>query len=312
MAYQIASLPDIGTVQEVLDGIIQETPSAADRLCRRVGDNKTALSGKIAIRGTTWTVTRGENRNLAPLEEANDYEADISFVQYNAGAYVGTSLLSDEERNDANAIADLDAYAQSLETARHDANTGLARDLAAVLKDTTATVNQSFNVTSAGNGVWDASGAEMDTDLRTVREVTVPGADMIVIGRGARQTMIKNDQFLASELGGNQYADGSGRYGALTQWLRDYTGFSRVEYFDTLYNSAALAADPTLAYIFDNDIWVGYSDDLVLVHPNSPIQDTQEANRITSKRAWKLQYSRYDAIIRGSAAKGVVLTDFQT
>lgn len=312
MAFSTAGFPE-GLIREMLEGIVEDETAFADGSVGRRITEKTSMSGRIPIRGTQGGVARGQNRKLGPLEEAKAYNYGVTFVQYNAGAYPGYGLLSDEERNDAEYFFDRDAVELEIRTATREANTGLDRDYGDLLAD--PVVNQPFDVLVDGSGNWGVSTTAMANDLRNLREVIVPKADTIIIGRQAANLMLNNDDLLATPLGGNAYVGGTGAKELLAEWLVRYIGFTDVQYMERLYNSSDVAVDEgneTLEYIFDFGVWVGYGDDLVLVHPNAPDQDTLEIERVTRKRAHEIQYVRYDDLIRPSLKKGATVQNIST
>lgn len=306
-AFDISDFPD-GLIREMLTGILTRETSFADELCGRQYRQKTSLTGGVPIRGGKATVARGENQGLRPGAEAKPYTYDVSSATYEALAYVGYGTLTDEERGAAGYYYDQDAVALEIETAVREANTALDLKLEAVLESTT--LNTEFALGSNG-GDWDDFGASstMFQNLRTLRQVTVPGADTIILGRNAENTMLQHDDFLASEIAGNYYAGGSGEESVLHAWLRQYIGFTNVFKFDRLYNADTDPADDiNYTYAFDNGVWVGYADDLVLIHPDWEDQDKVEVERVTRQRLHEIQFSRYDDIIRPTTKKGAIVT----
>lgn len=306
-AFDVADFPD-GLIREMLTGIVTQETAFADDLCGRQFRQKTSLEGGIPIRGTTGGVARGENRNLPPGAEAKPYNYDVGSVSYKAGAYVGFGELTDEERGAAGYYFDQDAVSLEIETAVREANTALDRDLAAVLESTT--LNTEFALGSSG-GDWDDLGTSstMYANLLTLREVTVKGAPTIIYGRGAANTMKQHEDFLASGISGNYYAGGAAPESALQAWLKEYVGFTNVYRFDRLYNTDTDPEDAaSLDYLFDDFVWVGYDDDLVMVHPDWEDQDKVEINRVTRRRLHEIQFSRYDDIIRPTLLKGAIVT----
>lgn len=309
MAYSPSDLAP-GLIREMLTGIVEEEQSIVDQIWRRI-DRPTRLTGNINIRGTGATVAKGLNQGLAPLEAAQPYSYTNDFVQFVCKAYVGYGLLSDEERNDHDASFDEDAVAAELATAYRDANTSL--DLAAMADLTSTALNTEFNVTSTGGGVWSDGGtaSTLAADLRQVREVTAPNSDTIIIGRTGRNLMMEHEDFLATASAtGNYYAGGTAAYQALRNWLQSVIGFTNVHFLEKLYDSAAVDADPSLAYIGADVIWIGHGEDLINVHPRSPINDAAEVVRDVDRRAHKIAVTRYDDTIRPTQLKGATLTNY--
>lgn len=304
MAFSVSGFPE-GLVREMLEGIVEEETAFADSVMGRKITERSAMSGRIPIRGTTGGVGRGENRALAPLEEAKAYAYNVTFAQYNAAAYVGYGLLSDEEKNDAGYFFNEDALGLEMRTARRDANTGLDRDFDTLISSTS--LNTEFDVTSNG-GTWSGV-STMAANLRTLREVTSPGATDIIIGRAAKNIMSDNDDFLATPIGGNAYAGGSGEEQLLAEWLKRYCGYTNVHFFERLKNTAGIGATAALGYHFDLGVWVGYADDLVMVSPQNDEQNSLEIERVTRKRATEIQFTRYDDMIRPTLLKGATVTN---
>ena len=300
-AFDIAGFPD-GLIREMLTGIVEQETAYADVLCGRQFRQKTTLEGGIPIRGTKASVARGENRNLPPGAEAKPIRYDVGSVSYKAGAYVGFSELTAEERGAAGAYFDQDAVALEIETAVRDANTALDRDLDAMLQSTSLNTEYALSVD------WDDFGAvsSMFGDLKTLRQVTVPKADTIIIGRNAQNTMLQHDNLLAKV---NQYSGGAADPGILESWLRASIGFTNVFIFDRLYNSDT---DPSDAanndYLFDDSVWVGYFDDIVMVHPDWEDQDRVDVEWVTRRRLHEVQFSRYNDLLRPTQGKGAIVT----
>lgn len=307
MAFSTAGLPE-GVIREMLTGIVADELAFADEVCRRV-TGRAAMTGRIPIRGTAGGVGRGENQALAPLSEAKAYDYEVSFAPYTAAAYVGYGLLSDEEKNDSTYFFDEDAINLEMQTARRDANTALDRSLSSALSS--VTLNDALNVTANG-GAWDSGTSTPAANLREAREELAPHSDTIIIGRAAANALMDTDDFLATPIAGNAYDGGVGNQPLLELWLKQYLRFKNVYIFDRLALSSGVNQANVIEHLFDDGVWVGYQDDLILVHPDNDEQDSLEIERVVRKRAYEIQHTRYDDIIRPSLIKGVTLTNVLT
>lgn len=299
-------------IREMLEGIVEDEKCFADIACGQQFRVPTALTGNVNVKSSSATLGTIEGYlGLAPGEEALGEEFTVSSVAYEAKARVGKAVITDEERNDYdNAFTD-DAYNALLTQAYRTSGTKLDKFLETKLESTVLNGNAIAGAGGYGVG-WGASASDMLKDIRLAREVLSPGADTFIVGRVLRNVMLGNDGLLATPLSGNNYGGGSAEESILSAWLKQYGGFTNVLFFDRMYNSAGARGntDPTVAYFFDNFAWVGYSEDLVLVHPNHPINDLSEESRTTEKRSALLQFTRYDDIIRPTKLKGGLLTGF--
>ena len=300
--------PDL--IREMLTGIIEAETAFADVACGNQFRQVTALAGNIPVLGSGATLGTIEGyAGLVPGEAAPGEEYDVTYAAYTARARSGKGILTDEQRNDFTAMFGEDAVESALRTARQNANTRLDKFLETKLSSTS--LNTEFAAGGVGGLTWKSSSSTMAADLRKCREETAPGADTIIIGRALRSVMLDNDGLLGSALTGNQYAGGTGNTTALEAWLKEYIGFDRVLFFDKKYDSSGgRGATPAVSYLFDALGWVGYADDLVLVHPTGPSNDLAEIERAAEVRSHVIQYTRYDDILRPTVLKGAVLTGF--
>jgi hypothetical protein len=300
--------PDL--IREMLEGIVESEQAFADTACGQQFRLQTALAGNVPVKGSGATLGTTEGyEGLAPGEVAPGEEYDVTYVAYTAKARVGKGILTDEERNDYSAMFSEDAVEGALRTARINANTRLDKYLETIIAST------SLNTEApAGTGfgpTWKSTSSTMASDLRIMREVTAPGADTIIIGRALKNVMLDNDALLGSAISGNNYGGGTAANSILEAWLKEYIGFSNVLFFDKkIDSSGGRGAAPTVSYLFDTYGWVGYANDLVLVHPTGPINDLADIERAAERRAHVVQYTRYDDVIRPTKLKGAVATGF--
>lgn len=297
-------------IREMLEGIVETETAFADTVCGQQFRLQTALAGNVPVKGSGATLGTTEGyEGLAPGEVAPGEEYDVTYVAYTAKARVGKGILTDEERNDYTAMFSEDAVDGALRTARINANTRLDKFLETKLSSTSLNAEA-----AAGTGfgpTWKSTSATMAADLRKMREETAPGADTIIIGRALRNVMLDNDALLGSAISGNNYGGGTGQTTILEAWLKEYVGFANVHFFDKkIDSSGGRGESPTVSYLFDTYAWIGYSNDLVLVHPTGPINDLADIERKAEVRAHVIQYTRYDDILRPTLLKGAVATGF--
>lgn len=309
MSYQLNGFPD-DLIREMLTGIIETEVAFADTACGQQFRKQTSLTGSVPIKSSGATLGTIEGyAGLAPGEVAPGEEYTVTSVAYTAKARVGKGILTDEERNDYDAMFNEDAVNAQLTTARQNANTRLDKYLETILSSTSLNTEA-----AAGSGYgpgWGSASSTMAADIRKVRETVAPGADTIIIGRALKNVMLDNDALLATPIAGNNYGGGTGAESILVAWLKQYTDFTNVLFFDKKYDSSGgRGAAAAVSYLFDSLAWVGYSDDLVLVHPTGPINDLVDIERKSEVRSHVIQYSRYDDILRPTLLKGAVMTGF--
>ena len=290
-----------------MQGIVETETAFTDLVCGKQFRQVIQMQGSVNVRDSAATLGIIDGYlGLAPGEESPGEEFGVTPVTYHAKPRVGKSVITDEERNDFDAQATEDLVNDRLTQAYRSSNTKLDKYLETKLSSTA--LNEEFAVGSDGGGTWTGTSTMAD-DLRTCRETFAPGADTIIIGRALRNVMLDNDGLLASPVAGNYYGGGTGETSILEQWLKQYIGFKNVFFFDKMYNTGnARGGTPAVGYLFDALAWVGYADDLVLVHPSHAINDLAETERITSKRSDVVQVSRYDDILRPTLLKGSVIT----
>jgi len=307
MAYQPGNLaPDL--IREMLQGIVENEKSFADLVCGTQFRQVTQMQGSVNVRDSAATLGIVDGYlGLAPAEESPGEEFGVTSVTYHAKPRVGKTVITDEERNDFDAAFGEDLVNDRMAQAYRSANTKLDKYLETKLSSTS--LNEEFAAGSDGGGTWTGATSTMADDLRTCRETFAPGADTIIIGRALRNVMLDNDGLLASPVAGNYYGGGTGEASILEAWLKQYIGFKNVYFFDKMYNTGnARGGTPAVGYLFDALAWVGYADDLVLVHPSHAINDIAETERIVAKRTDLVQVARYDDILRPTLLKGSVIT----
>lgn len=307
----IGTFPD-GLIREMLVGIVEEEESLVDKIFGRQIRDLVAMSGEIPRDGTESGVARGDNQALKPGVEAEEGEGEVDTVSYNARAYVGEYLTPEE------VVATLAYYgeeglARDLRAARRDANTALDRKVfgtAGILASTS--LNNERDATSAGGGPWSDSGSNSNPvkDIRYAKQTGAPGADTVIVGLNPKNSLMIHSDVLADKM----YFGGAGTDNeeGLENWFKRKFGFRNVFFIEKLFNSAAKTKDPSLSYIGENLVWIGYHDDLCLVHPRHQINDQATQERVQKRRSWRTQFVRYDDAIRPTKEKGVVVTNVQT
>lgn len=300
--------PDL--IREMLTGIIESETAFADEVCGSQFRLVTSMTGSVPVLGSGATLGTIEGwQGLVPGESAPGEEYDVTYASYLAKARSGKGILTDEQRNDFSAMFGEDAVESALRTARINANTRLDKYLEQKIQSTS--LNTNFAAGGLGGLTWKSTSSKMAEDLRKCREETAPGADTIIIGRALRSVMLDNAGLLGSAISGNNYAGGTGETTILTAWLKEYIGFENVHFFDKKFDSSGgRGATPAVSYLFDTYGWVGYGEDLVLVHPTGPANDLAEIERAAEVRSHVIQYTRYDDILRPTVLKGAVLSGF--
>ena len=305
-------------MRDAITSIMSKDTAEADRICGRIYRDKVLLDGFIPKRSSRHTVPRGENRNLSPKAPAVPIQSEVQMVAYHALAQVGRSEISDEEEATAGALFNKDELAEQLEVCRRDANAAVDRNLAARLSSTTS--NAEYDVTVDGAADWADGGSlsTMSKDIRNVKREIIPGADTIVIGPRAKQTMLQHAALLA---GINNYATTAGASGAaagaLESWLKTDEEFENVFFLDKLVDNGTDrdgSTAPTKAHLFNDGVWIGYHDALIQVHPNAPAQDTAEIGRVLGNRLYDILYARYTDVVDDSnlADLGCYMTEINS
>lgn len=307
MGFDYGSIPE-QTLREIAFGLSSEAESFADLVCRKITD-RTTLNGSLPTMNSTYSLAQDINGGLSPLEEAKPHLGSLSTTAYNCLAYVGSSLISDEEQNDLSVYGE-DRVARAAVMARADANLSLDKDLEAVLQSTS--LNTQFNVTSLGNGAWDdyTNGTPIQ-DMLEARRTQCPEADTVIIGLRAYEVLVGHPDIVAES---SNFSAGSLDYNALEAYIRrKVPGIRRVFTSMKLYDNAAYGATASFDFLFEDNVWMGKGDDLIMVAPqNAQIQDNLEVERQTSMRAWLVQYARYADIIRPTQAHATVFTNLFT
>jgi len=307
MGFDVGSIPE-HTLREISYGLSSEAESFADLVCRKVTD-RTTLSGKVPVMTSTFTLAQDINGGLEPLEQARPHLGSMTTVDYDCKAYVGSSLISDEERNDLAAYG-LERIGQAAVMARADANLGLDKDLEAALLSTS--LNTEFDVTSDGNGAWDdyTNGTPIQ-DMIKAKRTDCPEADTLILGLRAYEVVIGHPDIVAET---SHFSGGSLDWNALEAYLRrKVPGIRNVFTSMKLYDNAAYGATASFDFLFEEGVWMGKQADLLLVAPeNADVQDKLEVDRVVDRRAHRVQYSRYADIVRPTQAHASIFTNLFT
>lgn len=298
-------------IREILDGLEAGDTALPDRIFGTQLRMATTMSGSIPRYLVEHGVKRGNNMNMQPLEEAEEYEDGIGSLSYNALGSVGLGFISDEHKNDLG-VYGVDAVANGVQQAVQDANTALNRKMATLLTNTTS--NAEADVTStlytgAGDAAWSDGGTASTPyeDLLYIVQELCPSADFFVMGRAVAAALRVHDDIKARL---SNYSAGGVTDDELKAFMASNFGLAG-EIFnkkEALYNSAAKGQTMSRVHLMPNGLWIGERDALVQIHPNHPEQDNAEINRVTRKRAYEVQYTRYDDLQVSSTDLGVTVT----
>lgn len=294
-----------GLIAEMLRGIVEAETSLVDEIFTPY-ERTTLLSGNITIDGSESGLARGENQHLGAGVDAKEHKGAIGSVAFDARAYVGKSLLTDEAANNFEAL-DEDAMNRELKIAYRDANTALDRYAwDSVLASTSKNVEADVTNLGFGDAAWDDGGTASTPvqDIRHIIQVSAPGADTGIIGRAvANGLMIHPD--VVAEL--SNFSAGTEDEDGLKAWLKRKFGLRTVHIIKKLYNAAGVGS-VTPTYIGDTVAWFGHAADLINVHPQFSRQDSAETFRLTS-RSMLTQVARYDDPIRPTQTLGAIATN---
>lgn len=306
-SFDVGTIPQL-TVQEIMFGLQTEEVAQADTICTPFRRG-TTLSGKVPVMSSKSTLVRAENIGLPPLAENVAQGGSMTTADYTCLARTGDALVSDEEINDMGALG-ADAAAFHLTQCRRQANFKTDYVLAQTLESTV--LNEEFDCNTDGNGEWDdyTNGTPL-ADILLAADEFAPDADTFVIGRRTHDILLGHPDIKAQIV---MIAAGQLNYDGLFAYLR--TKIPNLQYFhvlDKLYDAATRngAASPTR--IFREKAWLGHKRDLLLVEPSgAPIQNQVTQNRSAAHRALRIQYVRYNTILRPTKALGVTFTNIVT
>jgi len=297
-----------GLIAEMLKGLVENENALVDDIFTAY-ERTTLLAGNITIDGSESGLARGVNQALGAGVDAKEHKGAIGSVAFDCRAYVGKSLLTDEARNNFEAL-DEDAMNRELTIAYRDANTALDRHAwDNVLASTSLNVEADVTALGNGNAAWDDGGTTSTPilDIRDITQISAPGADTAILGRKVANGLMVHPDVVA-EL--SNFSAGTESEDGLINWLKVKFGLTYVYIVKKLYNAGALGT-VTPTYIGDTVAWFGHKADLINVHPGSSVQDTAETFRLTS-RSMLTQVSRYDDPIRPTQTLGAIATNVTT
>jgi hypothetical protein len=304
MGLDQGTFPDV-LIQEMMFGLLTTEVSQADSICTP-GPFRTTMSGSVPVLKSISTLARDEEIGLAPLAIAQELGGEMTSAPYTALARVGRSFVSDEERNDMGAYGQ-DAVALHLRLVRMQANFKTDRALATALASTV--LNNTFNCNSDGAGEWnDYTNGTPLQDLLLAADSFAPDADTLVLGRSVYDALVAHPDIKAQLVNINA---GQIDYSGLAAILRvKVPNLQQIFVLDKLYNSGAKGQALSTARLFRNNAWLGHKQDLILVEPSgAAIQNTVDQERDVDHRALKIQYARYNAILRPTKDLGVTFTN---
>lgn len=302
--------PDLGsipkeTLREVTPGIEQPEDSIADAICQRRTD-VTALKGTAPFQAHEMTMRRGLNRDLAPGQEPKSERGGMGEVEYHAKRQVGKAEIYDESEIQAAAF-NLDIVEAWTKEARKDANTAVDLKFADVLAS--ATLNQEFDVTNAGNGAWtDQANATPLQDMVDMSDL-VPHADTAVVGRGVVSALRKHPETMGEVInytGGGVM--GPDHIRAAIAKIFDISEDRVWLLTDRLFNDAALGEDYKLGFVASDVFWVGAGYDLQLFDPNHERNRESEVGRVLATKT-ELAYKRFVDIKRVHEENAITATN---
>lgn len=306
MGLDQGTFPDV-LIQEMMFGLLTSEVAQADSICTP-GPFRTTMSGSVPVLKSISTLARDEEIGLAPLAIAQELGGEMTSAPYTALARVGRSFVSDEERNDMGAYGQ-DAVALHLRLVRMQANFKTDRALATALASTV--LNNEFDCASGqdGNGEWnDYTNGTPLQDLLKAADSFAPDADTLVLGRSVHDALVAHPDIKAQIVFINA---GQIDYSGLIAILRvKVPNLQNLYVLDKLYNSAGKGQTLSTARLFRNNAWLGHKQDLILVEPaGAPIQNQVDQERDVDHRALKVQYARYNAILRPTKELGVTFTN---
>jgi hypothetical protein len=309
-AFDTTNVPDT-LVREMLSGILSENTGEWERILGRIYMDKTSLGGEIPRRDSRHTVPRGNNKDLGPAEQAQPHNEVPGEISYKALAQVGYGILTDEERISADHVFSVDEVNEQLEVAVRESHAACSRKLEERLESTTS--NQTFDVTTDGNGDWYDKGSSSTfvDDVQYAQRVLVPGSDTAVMGPNVANIIARHKQFTA---GINYFEGGVGKRSEVEAFLSDTLRIPNVFVLEVLLDSetAIDATSITPEWLFDDGFWLGYGTALVGVKPNHVSQDSAEIGRVLRGRLHELMFAQYVDIPKNDAdlaEMGVTFTE---
>ena len=294
-------------VQRLYMSLMSKDYAQADTICRKE-TGKTTLNGTVYAKSSKSGLARVGNKKLAPLVAARKRHGKLGSRNYNAGACVGSTQLSDETMIDYAALGE-DALADHVREVRAEANINVDAVLVDAIEDTA--VNEEYDVTTDGDGAWDDyANSKPYKDMQNIVRDVAPGSDTIILGLQMSHILLSHpDTFVETSNFNAGLADFSGLQSYIK---RKVPGIANIYVFEVLYdaNEEGEEADPD--HLFTNGCWIGHKSDLVLVDPNHPVQAQLDVTRNQDQRCWDVQVARYIDVVRISKELGCTLTGLKT
>lgn len=276
----ISSSNVVGYMQDVAYDILAQTTSwVEEAFIPQSG--KTTMSGFFYVPGLASRLGRGLSSGYAPGEEIKESVSRILKVAYECTRRSGLSIVPDEIRNDLAAVgvdsATLNGIVESV-----IAEALIQRSLAGVtLVTDTVQFSQTATMTSlAGDDITGGSACDLAGAYRTLRTITLPGADKIILPAGDAVQIAGHPQVTGKFVQNTEGAADWDDFELVKNWLRRAAGFREVVVVDDNYNSAVLNASDDVSKAFAGGTqWIGYSNALHMVKPTMESQDRVDMDR---------------------------------
>lgn len=294
-------------VQRLYKSLMSKDFADADNICRKE-TGKTTLSGTIYAESSKSGLARIGNKKLPPLVAAKKRHGKLASRNYDAGACVGATQISDEAMIDYDALGE-DVLANKIKECRAEANVNVNAVMVDAIESTV--LNNEFDATTDGDGAWDDyTNSHPYKQMQEIVTDVAPGSDTVIVGLSMSHTLLSHPDTFAET---SNFAAGLADYNALVAYIkRKVPGIANVYILDVLYDAAEEGEEPDIQHLFTNGCWIGHKSDLVLVDPQHAVQSQVDVTRNADQRCWDVQIARYIDVVRISKELGCAVTNIKT
>ena len=244
-------------MRQVMEGLKKRNAqSFASRVCRMVPVD--AISGSVVVEPSIISLPTAEDEGVAEGTVVTRAGGSLDELVYKTKVFKKTAEIPLGAEIQANAVG-YNMLMRRMQFCEDVSNMKLDKHFATVLASTT--LNNTWSVTSNGNGQWSDGGVSSTPfdDIRTVIRL-VPGADTMILGEAVANELASHPDFIAES---SNFAAGTVSTSEVADILvRKIKDLKRVFIFDAYYNGAAHGEALSLTRLFDKSVWIGYGTEL--------------------------------------------------